>query len=500
MKSKLPKCGNTLIVAVLVLVGITGPRTAQAGQQKEMPLNFVFFLVDDLGWKDLGCYGSTFYETPNVDALAARGMRFTDAYAACPVCSPTRASILTGKYPARIDTTDYFGAAQPDKLEQRKNYRKPLLPARYVDRLPLDEVTIAEAFKQAGYATFFAGKWHLGPPGFWPEQQGFDVNKGGITRGGPYGPGKYFSPYGNPRLKDGPPGEHLPQRLANEAVKFLEDVGEKPFLLYLSFYSVHTPLMTRPELKAKYQAKAKSVDHRGPRFIPEGKRQARQVQDHAVYGGMVEAMDEAVGTVTRALERLGRIGGTAIIFMSDNGGLSTSEGSPTSNVPLRAGKGWLYEGGIREPMIMVWPGRVEPGSVCRAPVISTDFYPTMLAMAGLPLRPKQHVDGLSMLPLLLQSGAIRRDAIYWHYPHYGNQGGSPGSAIRDGDWKLIEFFEDSRLELYNLREDIAEKRNVVDEHPDRAAAMHTKLKSWRRDVGAKLPSPNPKLNQTEPRP
>jgi len=482
------------VLAALVLISaiVSATHVLRADQPTSAPLNFVFFLVDDLGWKDLGCYGSSFYETPNVDALAARGMRFTNAYAACPVCSPTRASIMAGKYPARMGTTDYFGAPQPDTLRRREKYDKPLLPARYLDRLPHAEVTLAEALKQAGYATFFAGKWHLGPEGFWPEDQGFDVNRGGITRGGPYGPGKYFSPYGNPRLKDGPPGEHLPQRLASEAVKFLRDHREKPFLLYFSFYLVHTPLMTRPELNAKYESKATTVEHEGPRFMPEGRRRARQVQDHAVYGGMVEAMDDAVGSVTKALDELGLTDNTAIIFMSDNGGLSTSEGSPTSNVPLRAGKGWLYEGGIREPMIVVWPGRVRAESTCDVPVISTDFYPTMLAMAGLPPRPKQHVDGLSLLPLITESGSIQRDAIYWHYPHYGNQGGSPGSAIRAGDWKLIEFFENGRTELYNLRDDIGEMRNLAAQHPQRVKALHDKLKRWREQVGAKLPTHNPK--------
>ena len=254
---------------------------------------------------------------------------------------------------------------------------------------------------------------------------------------------------------------------------------------------MHTPLQARPDLEAKYKARAAGVNHEGPRFIPEGERKARQVQDHAVYGGMVEAMDIAVGKVTAALKRQGLADNTAIIFMSDNGGLSTSEGSPTSNVPLRAGKGWLYEGGIREPMIVVWPGQVKGGSVCKAPVTSTDFYPTMLAMAGLPLRPDQHCDGKSLVPLLKETGSIDREAIFWHYPHYGNQGGSPGSAVRMGDWKLIEFFEDGRLELYNLKNDPGEKKNVAAERPDLTAAMQEKLKAWRMKVKARMPSKNP---------
>jgi arylsulfatase A-like enzyme len=454
----------------------------------DRPLNFVFILVDDLGWKDLGCFGSTFYETPHIDRLARRGMRFSSAYAACPVCSPTRASIMSGKYPARMATTDYFGAPQPDRMGRHWTRTKPLLPAPYRDHLPLEETTLAEALAEAGYATFFAGKWHLGGEGYFPEDQGFDINKGGCRSGMPRA--GYFSPYKNPRLPDGPEGEHLPDRLAEESVRFIEERGGRPFLLYLSFYSVHTPLQARKDLEEKYTAKAAGVVHEGPRFVPEGERKARQVQDHAVYGGMVEAMDAAVGKVAAALERQGLSDSTAVVFMSDNGGLSTSEGSPTSNVPLRAGKGWLYEGGIREPMFIVWPGRTRAGSVCDVPVTSTDFYPTMLEMAGLPQKPGQHVDGVSLVPLLEEAGGIERRALYWHYPHYGNQGGTPGGAVRLGDWKLIEFFEDGRLELYNVRDDIGETHDLAAERPERTARMHSMLKAWRAETGARMPTKN----------
>jgi arylsulfatase A-like enzyme len=452
--------------------------------------NFVFFLVDDLGWRDLGCFGSTFYETPNVDRLARGGMRFTQAYAACPVCSPTRASIMTGRYPVRTGITDYInppGANQPEKWTRNTK----LLPARYNDRLALDEVTLAEALHQAGYATFFAGKWHLGPQGFWPEDQGFDVNRGGIEQGGPYGGDKYFSPYGNPRLADGPPGEHLPDRLAAETVRFIEANRERRFLAYLSFYSVHTPLMARPDLEEKYAAKAKRIEFAGPRFLPEHGREARQVQDHAVYGGMVEAMDLAVGRVLDALDRLGLADNTVVVFMSDNGGLSTSEGSPTSNVPLRAGKGWMYEGGIREPMIIRAPALTAPGSVSAEPVISTDFYPTLLELAGLPPRPQQHLDGVSLLPVL-GGGELKPRPLFWHYPHYGNQGGMPSGAIREGDWKLIEWYEHGQLELFNLRQDLSENYNLVRLHPDRAERLKLQLKAWREQLGATMPAPNPR--------
>ncbi|MEE2885792.1 MAG: sulfatase [Planctomycetota bacterium] len=456
--------------------------------------NFVFILVDDLGWMDIGANNAeTFYETPNIDSLAATGMRFTNAYAACPVCSPTRASILSGKYPARLHTTDYFGAAQPARALKRNRGNRRLLPASYIDRLPLEEVTLAEALREAGYATFFAGKWHLGQKGHWPQDQGFDINRGGIHRGGPYGGDRYFSPYGNPNLTDGPKGEHLPHRLGQETVRFIHANRDKPFLAYLSFYSVHTPLISRQDLKEKYQRKAKGVSHDGPKFIPEGRRQARQVQDHAVYAGMVEAMDLAVGDVLKALVDDKLASRTTVIFMSDNGGLSTSEGSPTSNVPLRAGKGWMYEGGIREPMIVRWPGVTRAGSVCDTAVVSTDFYPTILEIAGLESRASQHLDGISFTSLLKDPAAsLPREAIYWHYPHYGNQGGSPTGAIRVGDFKLIEFYEDNRVELYDLSKDIGEHQNLAATKPEQAVAMRKKLADWRQQVGALMPSPNPK--------
>jgi arylsulfatase A-like enzyme len=476
--------------AVTLLSGRLGVSRVMGQTADKKKPNFVFFLVDDLGWRDLACYDSTFYETPNIDRLATESMRFTNAYAACPVCSPTRASIMTGKYPARLKTTDYFGGPQPDTVGRHWTRNKPLLPARYIDRLPLREVTLAETLKEHGYATFFAGKWHLGGEGFYPEDQGFDVNKGGIERGGPYGGKKYFSPYGNPKLPDGPDGEHLPDRLATETCKFVEAHREEPFLAYLSFYSVHTPLMARADLQAKYEKKAKYVVHEGPAWGKEGDRKVRLVQNHAVFAGMVEAMDQAVGKVLATLDRLDLARETIVFFMSDNGGLCTAEGHPTSNLPLRAGKGWLYEGGIREPMMVRWPGVVKGGSVCEAPVISTDFCPTMLEMASLPARPGQHVDGRSMVGLL-RGGEGESRALYWHYPHYGNQGGSPGGVVRVGDYKLIEFYEDGHVELYNLRADIGERHDLAATHSEKAAELRGMLDAWRREVGAVMPTPNP---------
>ncbi len=450
--------------------------------------NFVFVLVDDLGWADVEVYGSSFYETPNVDRLAAQGARFTNAYAAGPVCSPTRGSILTGRYPARTDTTNWFGGNVVGKL----------LPAPYLDYLPLEEVTIAERLQDAGYATGFFGKWHLGGEGYYPENQGFDVNVAGYEAGMPFA--GYFSPYDNPKLQDGPEGEHLTVRLADESIRFLEQYRDVPFLLYLSFYTVHTPLQAPEEMANKYEQKWAATDFEEPIFGEEPPRRVRLVQQHAVYAGMVESMDSSVGRVLDAIEELGLERETVVVFMSDNGGLSTSEGHPTSNLPLRAGKGWLYEGGIREPMIIKWPEHTAPGSVIDDPVISTDFYPTMLQMAGLPLDSAQHVDGISLVPVLERTGTLERDALYWHYPHYGNQGGFPGSAVRMGRYKLIESFEHERLQLFDLDNDVSEQNDLVDEMPGRVREMHELLERWRGEVDAKLPTPNPQFGRDSSRP
>ncbi len=455
--------------------------------------NVVFFLVDDLGQRDLGCYGSTFYETPNIDRLAKEGARFTDAYAACPVCSPTRAAVQTGRWPQRTGITDYIGS--PLKPEDWKRNTLLLLPAPYSDRLAHEEVTLGEMMKSAGYSTFFAGKWHLGPEGFWPEDQGYDINMGGIDRGGPYGPGKYFVPYGNPRLPDGPPGEHLPDRLATEANKFIETNKDKPFFAFFSFYSVHTPLQSRPDLQAKYEAKRQKLGLE-PKFGREEPRDVRLVQEHAVYAGMVEAMDAAVGKVLAKLDALGLAKNTLVIFTSDNGGLSTSEGSPTSNLPLRGGKGWLYEGGIREPLIVRWPTVVQSGAEVGTPVCSPDFYATLADVAG--AKPTAQIDGVSLRPLLEGKGDLPERALFWHYPHYGNQGGAPGAAVRRGDWKLIQWFERERPELFNLRDDLSETKDLAEQEPERVKAMLAELQAWQKEVGALMPTKNADFNPTKP--
>jgi len=459
-------------------VGPGAPGRAAAAKSR---LNFVFFLIDDMGWTDAGCYGSSLYETPNIDRLAGGGMRFTDAYAACPVCSPTRASIMAGKYPARLKITNYG--------------TKPL---------PLAEVTIAEALKEAGYTTFFAGKWHIGGTAkYWPDKQGFDINVAGNASGAPRG--GYFSPYKNAQLADGPKGEYLTDRLTDESLKFLDAHGKKPFLLYLSHYAVHTPLQAKDKLVAKYKAKiAKMPKHKGPTTRKESPRAMTDlVQDNPVFAAMVHSVDDSVGRVLDKLDELGIADRTAVIFMSDNGGLSTllnrrmkgGRGAPTCNLPLRAGKGWLYEGGIREPMIIRWPGVTKPGSTCGAPVTSTDFYPTMLQMAGLAPRPKQHRDGVSIVPLLKGQKTLDREAIFWHYPHNHGSGSIPSGAVRAGDWKLIEWYGSGRVELFNLTDDIGETKDLAAANPDKAAQLLQMLRAWRKEVGAQIPSAKPKRDE-----
>ena len=448
--------------------------------------NVLFVLVDDLGYMDIAANNpGTFYETPNIDRLANSGTRFSNGYAANPVCSPTRYSILTGKYPSRVDATNFFAGKRAGRF----------LPAVLNDRMPLDEWTLAEAAKAAGYSTFFAGKWHLGPTEeFWPENQGFDVNAGGHRAGGPFKAGKYFSPYANPRLQDGPQGEHLTARLADETVRFIRNHQKQPFLAYLSFYSVHTPLMAPRELVAKYQEKAKrlglsDVDIFGDeeQVWPNAKkRQVRTAQTHATYAAMVESMDAAVGKVLAALDDLQLAENTIVCLTSDNGGLSTSEGSPTSNLPLRGGKGWIYEGGIREAFMIRAPGVTKAGVVCDVPVMTIDFYPTLLELCSIPANKQQQVDGESLVPLLRDVRQTKRQSLFWHYPHYSNQGGFPGGAVRSGNWKLIERYEDGRKHLYNLAEDIGEQNDVAHENPEIVKQMTSDLHSWYQEVDAKF--------------
>jgi arylsulfatase A-like enzyme/lysophospholipase L1-like esterase len=480
------------IWSIIFFAGITlfvAAKKSVAQNKATVKPNIVFFLIDDMGWKDVGYNGSSFYETPNIDRLAKEGMQFTNAYAACPVCSPTRASIMTGKYPATLKTTDWFGAPQPETAAKDKNWSdKKLLPASYIENLPLEEITIAEALKTNGYKTFIAGKWHLGEnEKYWPENQGFDINKGGYNRGHP---GSYFSPYNNPRLSDGPAGEYLGDRVAAETVSFIEANKQNPFFAYVPFYEVHTPMQAKDSLIKKYQLKKERLGLKDEFITRIDGRKTRVLQSLPVYAAMVECMDAAVGAILNKIKQAGLEKNTIVVFFSDNGGLSTSEGTPTSNMPLRGGKGWLYEGGIREPAIIKYPKQIKKGSVSNVPVISNDFYPTLLQMAGLPLMPQQHTGGVS-LAAVFTNKKIDREAIYWHYPHYGNQGGSPGAAIRMGKWKLIEWYESNTAELFDLENDVEEQNNVATTNLSIKDKLLAMLHNWQKEQNASMPLLNP---------
>ena len=460
---------------------ITATPTLTAAKQT----NFVFFLVDDMGWADIGANGSTYHETPNIDHLARSGMRFTQGYAAGSVCSPTRASIMTGRHPVRVDITDWI----PGQLNRAMN---PLLHPDDRSHLPLGEITIAEALKEHGYQTFFAGKWHLGDEGQWPTDQGFDINIGGHHRGSP--PGGYYAPWSNPVLKAKRKGEYLTERLTDESVKFLEDRDEsKPFLLYLSYYNIHTPIQAYKKHIDHYQAKAAKVFEGKTPTEPEHDGTNRLRQDNPALASMVAAVDDSVGALLAKLTELKLDKNTVVIFFSDNGGLSTLQRGrfgPGCNLPLRAGKGWLYEGGVREPTIIRAPGVTQPGSVSRKPMVSMDFFPTMLDLAGLPLQPKRHIDGQSLMPQLKGNDSGMR-TFYWHYPHYHGSAWKPGASIRDGDWKLIEFYHYKNFELYNLAKDPGEQNDLAKANPGKVNEMRGKLSAWQVKMRAKMPAPNP---------
>ena len=474
-----------LILAFFANQNLIAPVDADETKNETRP-NVVFFLADDLGWRDLSNEGSTFYESPHIDRIAAEGMKFTRGYATCQVCSPSRASIMTGKYPARLKITDWIGAGMGDGW----NRNTRLLPALYEHNLPHDDVTVAEAFRDAGYKTFFTGKWHLGKKGSWPNDHGFQVNVGGHEKGSP--PGGYFSPYSNPAMESGPKGELLPLRLGSEAVKFIEANKDDPFFVYVAYYSVHGPIQSTQALWKKYRDKAVEQGAPESRFAVDRTSPVRQVQDNPLYAGMVESMDDSVGMVLEALDRLNLADNTVVVFTSDNGGVSAGDGKATSNLPLRGGKGRQWEGGIREPFYIKWPGHGN-GKQNNTPVIGTDFYPTLLEIAGIESKPNQHVDGVSLVPLL-NGKTIEQRSLYWHYPHYGNQGGDPSSIVMQGDWKLINYHESGRNELYNIHEDVGEANDVSVSHSIRVQEMLGQLDQWLLDVDANLPTHNPNFD------
>ena len=479
---------QTLVRVSVFLSLLCGWLNAGAAKQT----NFLFILVDDMGWADIGANGSKFHETPHIDRLAASGMRFTQGYAACPVCSPTRASIMTGRHPVRVDITDWIPG-------QGNHANNKLLHPQDRNNLALEEVTIAEQLKTHGYQTFFAGKWHLGSEGHWPEDQGFDINIGGHHRGSP--PGGYYAPWTNPALKANKPGEYLTERLTEESIKFLEQRdAAKPFLLYLSYYNIHTPIQPYKKRIEHYNAKAEKMFKGETPTQSEHEGSTRMRQDNAALASMVAAVDDSVGALLGKLNELKLDQNTVVIFFSDNGGLSTRGGKrfgPGCNLPLRASKGWLYEGGVREPTIIRAPGVTQPGSVSHKPMVSMDFFPTMLDLAGLPTQPKLHADGQSLLSQLRGNDASSR-TLYWHYPHYHGSSWKPGASIRDGDWKLIEFYHHDKVELYNLANDIGEQKNLVTRQPKKTAELRAKLRSWQKTMKAKMPVPNPAYKAPAP--
>lgn len=482
------------IAVALLLLAFNPSGIGAEPVRKPERSNFVFFLVDDLGYADVGCFGSTYHETPHIDALAASGMKFTDGYAACPVCSPTRASIMTGRHPVRVDITDWIPGTAPNAPY---NPRFQHIADR--NELALEEVTVAEALKEHGYQNFFAGKWHLGGEGFLPTDQGFDFNLGGHDRGSP--PGGYYSPYKNPYLTNKEKGEYLTERLTAESIQFLEQQNEEaPFLLYLSYYNVHTPI----------QPYEKRIDHYKDKYdevfgdttvepTPERRGLSRARQDNPEFASMVAAVDDSVGSIMQSLERLNLSDNTVVIFFSDNGGLCTArKPSSTCNLPLRAGKGWLYEGGIREPMIIRAPGVTKGGTQTAQPVTSMDFFPTILELAGLPLRPDVHADGTSLVPLLHGEASIKHEPLMWHYPHYHGSTWTPGAAIRDGDWKLIELYEFGETEMYNLRQDIGETKNLAATNPAKTTELKEKLATWQTSMNARMPQPHDAYDANAP--
>ena len=452
--------------------------------------NFVFILVDDLGWTDLGYMGSTFYETPNIDLLSQESIQFNNAYASGSVCSPSRASIMTGRHPARVGITDWI----PGNDKQNEK----LLGPQDLDQLPLTEKTLANAFKAANYATFYAGKWHLGDQGYFPEDQGFEINKGGHKAGSP--PGGYYTPYNNPKLSDGPEGEYLTDRLTNETIQFLNEVGQKPFFIFLSFYSVHTPIQPNKNHIDKFNKKLEQLGIDGTAIREEGNGITTLDHHNAAYASMLFALDKNIGKLVKSLKEQGLYENTTLVFTSDNGGLSTLSKSrnrkaPTSVLPLRAGKGWLYEGGIRVPLLIKPANYSGEARNSAEPIIGHDFYPTLLSMAGIEIEKNIVLDGVDLSPLIQKNKPLEREDLFWHYPHYHGSGWTPGAAIRQGDWKLIEFHESNSIELYNLKNDLSEKEDLSLRFPEKVIELKNRLRELQKSMMAKSARINPNFKK-----
>ena len=457
-------------------------------QAQDKQQNFVFILVDDLGWTDLGYMGSDFYESPHIDSLSKESFVFDNAYSSSSVCSPSRSAIMTGKHPARVNITDWIPGQDP------KN-RKLIGPSD-LDALPLEELTIAEVLRENGYATFFAGKWHLGGEGFLPEDQGFDINRGGNHTGQPKG--GYYSPYDNRQLEDGEEGEYLTDRLTNESLDYLHSIGDKPFFLFLPYYTVHTPIQPSKRHLERFEDKLKQLDQ-AIEFKEERDSRTTCSQRNPKYASMVYALDENIGRLIDALKANGQYENTTIVFTSDNGGLSTllsryNYDAPTSVMPLRAGKGWLYEGGIRVPLLIKPANHDGEFRTISEPVIGHDFYPTILSLANIEPPKDRVLDGEDVSLLFNASNGLGRKSIFWHYPHYHGSGWRPGAAIRVGDWKLIEFYESETVELYNLAEDISEQNDLSAIYPKKVRVLKRRLSRLQKSMQANAPVLNKDYN------
>jgi arylsulfatase A-like enzyme len=466
--------GAFILICMLLLSSCT--------TDKEKP-NFVFIVVEDLGWCDLGYSGSSFHETPNIDELSKHSIQFTNAYSAASVCSPSRAAIMTGKHPVKVNITDWIPGQTPKDQK--------LFSTKDLDELPLENKTIAEVLQENGYQTFFAGKWHLGDLGFFPEDQGFDINIGGHHMGQP--PGGYYSPYKNPKLNDGPDGEYLTDRLCDESISFLDTVGERPFFLFLSFYTVHTPIQASKRHLEHFTEKLSKLGNPEIQVKIEGKGTTVLNQANPAYASMVYAMDENVGRLIQKLKELDLYENTTIIFTSDNGGLSTNKTSynsiaPTSVTPLRGGKGWLYEGGIRVPLLIKPHSYDLKPRTSSVPVVGYDLFPTLITMAGLNF--EEEIDGVDLSGIIAGEKSLDRTTLYWHYPHYHGSGWTPGAAIRMGDWKLIKFYETGVIELLNLSDDVSESSDLSSKYPKKVIAMSHTLDSLQRAMNARLPEVN----------
>ncbi len=451
--------------------------------------NVIIIYIDDMGYKDVSCMGSDFYETPNIDSIGKDGMVFSNAYAACPVCSPSRGSLLTGKYPARLGVTDWI-----DPSGEHHPLKGRLVDAPYIKHLPDNEKTLAHYLKGAGYNCWHVGKWHLGDREYYPDRVGFDINIGGAYNGQP--PRGYFSPWGIETLNDGEDGDFLSDRLTDEAINLIKNSDGKPYYLNMWHYAVHTPIQAKKEDVEYFSEKAKrmGLDRLDPFVEGEefstddkrGKRVVRRiVQSDPCYAALIYNLDQNVGRLIKAVEESGDRDNTLIVFSSDNGGLATAEGSPTCNLPLSEGKGWTKEGGLRVPLLINYPKLIQKGGVSDLPVCTPDIFSTVLELADISIS-SENIDGVSFFPSLKKEDQPTRP-IFWHYPHYGNQGSRPGAAVRYGEYKLIQYFEDERCELYNLENDRSEKDNLIYKMPQKAKELLRYLTEWQREVGALFP-------------